>query len=465
MERPTTLADKVPPQNLEAEQSTLGSMIIDRSAIEKAADILKAEDFYREAHQIIFEALTSLAERNEPVDIITLQEELRSRGKLETVGGVSYLMALVESVPTASNVEYYAKIVEEKSILRKLIAAAAEINHLGHSEAEDITAVTDKAEQIIFQVTNRRLGQFFSPLWPLLNQAWEKVNEKYQEDSIISGVPTGLRDLDAITSGFQPSDLIIIAARPSMGKTALTLNIAVNTAMKTKQPVAVFSIEMSKEQLVLRMLCTQARIDSHKLRTGRLNQDEWNRLARATGVLSECPVYIDDSTDITPMAMRGKCRRLKAEAGLAMVVIDYLQLIKWHRTIENRVQEISEIARSLKGLARELNVPVVACAQLSRSPERREDKRPVLSDLRESGSIEAEADLVALLFRRAYYDEKEKFGADSSGKSSQPSSGFEDIQETEVIIAKHRNGPTGIIKLGFIPRFASFEDLEIYRTE
>ena len=466
MERISSLTDRVPPQNLEAEQSTLGSMMLDRAAIEKAAEILRPEDFYREAHQMIFDALWSLAERDEPVDLITLQEELRSRGKLEMVGGIDALMALVDSVPTSVNIEYYARIVEEKSILRRLIAAASEIAHLAHQEAEDVNSLTDRAEQIIFRISQRRLGEYFTPLWPLLTKGWDALNEKYKDQGITSGLPTGLRDLDAITAGLQPSDFIIVAARPSVGKTALALNIAVNTAIKTKQPVAMFSIEMSKEQLVIRMLCSQARVDSHRLRTGRLSQEDWNRLANATNVLAEAPIFIDDSTEITPMAMRAKCRRLKAERGLGLVVVDYLQLVHWHRTVENRVQEISEIARALKGLARELKVPVLTCAQLSRMPERREDKRPVLSDLRESGSIEAEADVVGLLYRQAYYDQKEVMDSKSMEEGGGgPGTGVEKVQETEIIIAKHRNGPTGTIKLGFLPRYACFQDLEIGRTE
>ena len=466
MERISSLIDKVPPQNLEAEQSTLGSMMLDRAAIEKAAEILKPEDFYREAHQMVFDALWSLAERDEPVDLITLQEELRSRGKIEMVGGVDYLMTLVDSVPTSANIEYYARIVEEKAILRRLIAAASEIAHLAHGETEDIDSLTDRAEQIIFQISQRRLGQYFTPLWPLLNETWEAIDKRYKDKGITSGVPTGLRDMDAITSGFQPSDFIIIAARPSVGKTALALNIAVNAALKIKQPVAIFSIEMSREQLALRMICSHARLDSHRLRTGRLTDDDWTRLSRATSTLSDAPIFIDDSTDITPMAMRAKCRRLKAEAGLALVVVDYLQLVHWHRRVENRVQEISEIARALKGLARELRVPVLACSQLSRSPERREDKRPVLSDLRESGSIEAEADLVGLLYRKSYYDHKDMTDADKMEKDSgEAGMGIEKIEPTEIIIAKHRNGPTGTIQLGFLTRYASFEDLETRREE
>lgn len=467
MERISTLIDRIPPQNLEAEQSTLGSMMVDRQAIEKAAEILSPEDFYRDAHQMIYDALWSLAERDEPVDLITLQEELRSRGKLEAVGGTEYLMSLIDSVPTAANVEFYARIVEEKSILRRLIAAAAEIAQMAHGEVEDIDTVTDKAEQMIFQVSQRRIGQDFAPLWPLLTDSWDAIDKRYKEQTITSGIPTGFADLDAITSGLQPSDFIIIAARPSVGKTALALNIAVNAALKTKQPVALFSIEMSKEQLVLRMLCSRGRLDSHRLRTGRMDQEHWTRLTHATNALSEAPIYIDDSTDITPMAMRAKCRRLKAKEGLALVVVDYLQLVRWHRLVENRVQEISEIARALKGLARELKVPVLACAQLSRMPERREDKRPVLSDLRESGSIEAEADVVGLLYRQSYYDHQkiEDSRTLEDDGSRGPGMGVEEAEETEVIIAKHRNGPTGTIRLGFLKRYACFADWETQRKE
>ncbi|MDO8682599.1 MAG: replicative DNA helicase [Armatimonadota bacterium] len=440
---------------MEAEQSTLGSMMLDRAAIEKAGEILKQEDFYRTAHQEIYDALWSLAERDQAIDLITIQEELRGRGKLEAVGGTEYLMALLDSVPTAANIEYYAKIVEEKSIRRRLIEAATEVIGYAHSQEDDIEMLADRAEQLVFAVSQRRIGRYFNSVGDLVTEAWESIGRRYQEGKIISGLETGFEKLDYMTSGLQASDLVIIASRPSMGKTALALNIATNSAISTKQPVAVFSIEMSSEQLALRMLCSHARIDAHRLRTGRIREEEWKGLAGATEALYQIPLYIDDTSDITPMAMRAKCRRLRAEHGLGLVIVDYLQLMHWHRHMENRVQEISEIARSLKGLARELKVPVIALSQLSRQVERREDRRPMLSDLRESGSIEAEADVVLMLFRESYYKQKEMRDAGSEFDDTDTN----EPDPTDIIIAKQRNGPTGVIKLGFMAQFASFVNM------
>lgn len=461
MERMATAIDKVPPQNLEAEQSTLGSMMLERTALEKGMEILRPEDFYRPAHQEIFDALMSLAERDEPVDLITLQEELRKRGKLSDCGGTEYLMALVDSVPTAANVEHYARIVEQKSILRRLIAAGTEIIGMAHNEQEDVDAVTDRAERLVFGVAQRRLGEYFQPITPLVMQMWEWIDRRYHDKGEASGISTGFTKLDHITSGLQRSDLIIIAARPSMGKTALALDIASHAAIKERQTVAIFSIEMSAEQLAQRMLCAKARANAHRLRTGYFEDHEWQRLAEAANTLYEAPIYVDDTTDITVLGMRAKCRRLKAEQGLGLVVVDYLQLARGQGRTENRQQEISEIARGLKGLARELKVPVVAISQLSRAPEKREDKRPMLSDLRESGSIEAEADLVALLFRPQYYENKEIDDTEAirgkEGVQSDPERRH--VEPTEVIIAKHRNGPTGVVKLGFVREFAAFENL------
>ncbi len=470
MERLSSL-ERMPPQNIEAEQSTLGSMMIDRTAIEKSADILKESDFYRPTHGIIFDAICSLNERDEPVDLITLQEELRGRNKLEEVGGTEYLMALLSQVPSAARVEHYAKIVEEKSILRRLLAASSEIASMAYDDTEDIDGITDRAEQLIFQVSQRRLGQYFTPIAPIVNEAWDKLEAQWGSGNIISGLETGFRDLDLMTSGLQNGDLVIIAARPSMGKTSLALDIASFVTVKKKLPVALFSIEMSKEQLALRLLSTHARVESQRLRSGFLTDEEIGKISSATNELFQAPMFIDDSTDITPMGMRAKCRRLKAEqGGLALVVVDYLQLLKWHRRIDNRVQEISEIARALKSLARELRVPVIAISQLSRLVERRDDKRPVLSDLRESGSIEAEADLVTLLFRPKYYERKEMVDAEeaagidsSTGKPKSREIGYEEIEEAEIIIAKQRNGPTGTIKMGFLNHFAHFVDTERFR--
>ncbi|NLN79140.1 MAG: replicative DNA helicase [Armatimonadetes bacterium] len=452
--------DRLPPQNLEAEQSTLGSMMLDRSALEKGMEILGAEDFYRPTHQEIFDSLISLAERDEPVDLITLQEELRRRGKLENCGGVEYLMALVSSVPTAAHIEHYSKIVEQKAILRRLIAAGTEIIGLAHGEDEDIDNITGRAEQLVFGVGQRRLGEYFKPITPLLNDAWDSITQRYHDKGVTSGVPTGFAKLDNMTSGLQPSDFVIIAARPSMGKTALALNLALNAATSAQQTVAIFSIEMSAEQLVLRMLCMMARTNAHRLRTGYFGNDEWALLSEATGKLNNAQIFIDDSTDITHLGMRAKCRRLKAEHGLSMVVVDYLQLMRSHKNTENRNQEISEIARGLKSLARELKVPVIALSQLSRAVEKREDKRPMLSDLRESGSIEAEADLVMMLYRPEYYQIKEVEDTESvRGREGEGGSAQRHVEPTEILIAKHRNGPTGTVKVGFVKEFASFENL------
>ncbi|MGC8863051.1 MAG: replicative DNA helicase [Armatimonadota bacterium] len=461
MERAAAVAGRVPPQNIDAEQSTLGSMMIDRTALEKGLEILRAEDFYRPAHQEIFDCYAALAERDEPCDLITLQEELRRRGKLEDCGGTEYLMALVDAVPTAANIEHYARIVEQKSILRRLIAAGTEIIAMAQNEEEDVEAITDRAERLIFQVAQRRLGEYFRPITPLVMQTWEWIDRRYHDKGEASGVPTGFVKLDHMTSGLQPSDLIIVAGRPSMGKTALALDIAVHAAVSRKLTVAIFSIEMSAEQLVTRMLCAQARANAHRLRTGYFQDEEWDRLAKAANLLWEAPIYIDDTTDITTLAMRAKCRRLQAEHGLGLVVVDYLQLVRSQKNLENRQQEISEIARGLKALARELKVPVIAVSQLSRAPEKREDRRPMLSDLRESGSIEAEADLVALLYNPEYYVRKEVEDTEAvrgkEGAEYDPEKRH--VEPTEVIIAKHRNGPTGTVKLGFVRDFASFENL------
>ena len=461
-----SLLDKVPPQNLEAEQSTLGSMMIDRSALEKGIDILSAQDFYRDAHQILFDALTSLAERSEPVDIVTVQEELRGRGQLDAVGGTEYLMALIDSVPTSANLEYYARIVEEKAILRRLIDACAQIVSQCHGQVDDADSVVDQSERLIFQVAQRRMGQYFTPLGTLAHRGFERIEEQYKEKIVISGLPTGFRALDNITSGLQSSDLIIVAGRPSMGKTAFCLDIARHVAIHQKKPVALFSLEMAKEQLALRLICSESRVDSHRLRTGYLQDKEWPLLAEGVGRLYTAPVFIDDSTDVSVLQMRGKCRRLKAEHGLSLVIIDYLQLVRAHRHAENRNQEISEIARSLKGLARELQVPVIALSQLSRAVEHRQVQKPILADLRESGSIEAEADVVMFLYRKAYYDRKEIVLGEDGIPVDETEIGDTKADNTaEIMIAKQRNGPTGTIRLAFLQKFACFENLEEHRKE
>jgi len=460
------LLDKVPPQNLEAEQSTLGSMMIERGALEKGVDILHPEDFYREAHQLIFDALISLAERSEPVDIVTVQEELRGRGQLDTVGGTEYLMALIDSVPTSANLEYYARIVEEKAILRRLIDACAQMISWTHGQVEDVDALVDECERLIFQISQKRMGQYFTPFDVLAHQAFEAIEHQYKEKMQISGLATGFRDLDFMTSGLQPSDLVIVAGRPSMGKTAFCLDIARHVAIHQKKPVALFSLEMAKEQLALRLICSESRVDSHRLRTGYVQDREWPLLAEGVDRLYSAPIFIDDGTDVTPLQMRGKCRRLKAEHGLSLVIVDYLQLVRSHRRAENRNQEISEIARSLKGLARELQVPVIALSQLSRAVEHREKKRPVLADLRESGSIEAEGDVVIFLYREAYYAQAEVVLDEMGMPVDDAETGKPKVDNTaEIIIGKQRNGPTGTIRLAFMQKFACFENLEEHRRE
>lgn len=461
------LLDRLPPQNLEAEQSTLGSMMIDRNALEKGVDILKPPDFYREAHQMLFEVLMSLAERGEPVDIVTVQEELRARNHLEVVGGTEYLMALIDSVPTSANIEYYARIVEEKAILRRLIDASMQIAGMSHGQVDDVEKLIDQAERMIFQVSQKRMGQNFTRLDSLAYEAFEKIDRQYREKVRISGLVSGFDDLDMITSGLQPSDLIIVAARPSMGKTAFCMDIARHVSVHQKKPVAIFSLEMSKEQLALRLICSESKVDSHRVRTGYVPDKDWPRLAEGVARLYEAPMFIDDTTDVSSLQMRGKCRRLKAEHGLSLVVVDYLQLMQSGRRVENRTQEISEIARSLKGLARELQVPVIALSQLSRAVEQRQDKRPMLSDLRESGSIEAEADVVMFLYRDAYYKRKELIlDEDGDPLEQMPASGEDAVDNTaEVIISKQRNGPTGTIKLAFVQKYACFENLEEYRKD
>jgi replicative DNA helicase len=438
------LIDRIPPQNLEAEQSTLGSMMIDRAALEKGADVLSTPDFYRDAHQIIFDSLVSLAERNEAVDIVTVQEDLRSRGRLEAVGGTEYLMALIDSVPTAANIEYYARIVEEKSILRRMIESCTQIIAQSHGQVDDVELLIDESEKMIFKIAQRRMGDYFAPLRTLTHDAFERIEKQWHDKLTVSGLPTGFEKLDELTAGLQPSDFVIIAGRPSMGKTAFALDIARHVAVQEKKAVAVFSLEMSKEQLTLRLICSESKVDSHRVRTGNVEESDWANLSSGVGRLYEAPIFIDDSSGINALQMRGKCRRLQAECGLGLVVVDYLQLMQSSRRIENRVQEIGDIARSLKGLARELHVPVIALSQLSRAVEQRENKRPMLSDLRESGSIEAEADLVMFLYRHEYYHRDD---LDARGKA-------------ELIIGKQRNGPVGSLKLAFLHQFTSFANLD-----
>jgi replicative DNA helicase len=433
-------------------------MLLERAAVERAAEILKAEDFYRDAHRTIFEAIISLADRDEPVDAITLSDELRSRELFDAVGGQMYLLILMEAPSTAANIEYYAKLVEEKAVLRRLVDAGSQIQGLAHSEFGSIVEVVDRAEQIIFSVGQRKLGQYFYPIRPLLDEELDRLETRYATKAPNAGRATSFGDLDYMTGGMQPSDLIIIAARPSMGKTTLAVQIAQHIALNEKLPAALFSLEMSKEQLVTRMICSEARVDAHRLRTGFLQPEDWQRVGEGISRLAEAPIYIDDTPDISAMEMRAKCRRLKAEHGLGVVVIDYMQLMRSHKKTENRNQELSEIARACKTLARELKVPVIALSQLSRAVESRTDKRPMLSDLRESGAIEAEADLVMFIYRESYYKRKEALSSDEDLNSDNRS--HEKMDPTELIIAKQRNGPTGTAVVGFIPRFTRFENYD-----
>ena len=431
-----------PPQNISAEQAALGSMLLQEDAILHGVDILRPEDFYQKAHQNIFKCILELFEKSRGVDLVTLTEELNRKNLLEEIGGVTYLTNLINSVPTAANIEHYIKIIEEKSILRNLINNATKIVSMGYEEKEDAKILLDKAEHLVFEISDRNIRQSFVPIKEIIQDSYEKIEDLYHRGGFITGVPSGYEELDDITTGFQPSELIVVAGRPGMGKTAFCMNIAQYVSINKNIPVAIFSLEMSKSQLVQRMLCSEARIDSHNLRKGRLAEADWAPLSMAAGRLASAPIFIDDSAGISGLEIRAKARRLKAQCNLGLVIIDYLQLMQTAGRVENRQQEISEISRSLKGLARELNVPVVAVSQLSRAVEQREERRPRLSDLRESGAIEQDADLVIFIYREEYYKPKtEKKGI------------------SEIIISKQRNGPTGKVDLTFIKEYAKFENL------
>jgi len=437
------LLEKMPPYNLEAEQAVLGSMLIDKEAVYIALEILQPEDFYKEAHQLLFAAIVGLEAKGEPVDMVTLTEELHRLNEVEKVGGVGYVAEVANVVPTAANVRHYAEIVAEKSILRKLIRVSTNIANRCYEDQEDTRELLDNAEKLILEIADERIFSGLVPLKRVLSETLEKIEYMSAHKGNITGIPSFFTDLDSMTSGWQPSDLIILAARPAMGKTSFGLNIAQNAALKAKKPVAVFSLEMSKEQLVQRMMSSEAMIDQHKLRTGRLMDEEWVRLTKASQPLSLAELYIDDTPAISVLELRAKARRLKAEKGLSLIIIDYLQLMQIGKRSESRQQEISEISRSLKALARELEVPIIALSQLSRAVEQSPDKRPALSHLRESGALEQDADLVMFIYREDYYNpESEKPGI------------------AEIIIAKHRNGPTGTVELGFIKEFTKFVNID-----
>ena len=436
------ISDRVPPQSKEAEQSVLGSMILDREAIFAAAELLVEHDFYSTAHQKIFASIIGLSEKGEPVDTITLTAELQRNQSLEEIGGSAYLVLLANAVPTAANVQYHAHIVREKSILRSLIQAATGIVSRSFDSPHNVDEFLDEAEQLIFEIGSRGKTQGFASLKDVLVQAFDRIEKLYDEKKGVTGLSTGFNDLNRITSGLQNADLVIIAARPSMGKTTLALNMTQQIAVRDKLPTAFFSMEMSKEQLAQRLLCAEAQIDAQNMRRGNLSQDEWSKLTRAVGPLSESPLYIDDSASLSVMEVRAKARRLKAEKGLEAIFVDYLQLMRGFSRSESRQQELSEISRALKALAKELNIPVVALSQLSRAVEKRTDRRPILSDLMESGGIEANADLVMFIYRDSYYNKDTDKG-----------------NIAEINIAKQRNGPTGQIELYFIDRYTKFANV------
>jgi replicative DNA helicase len=434
----------LPPQNLEAEASLISAVLIDNSALLDILEILTPEDFYRSAHQRIFEAITELFTRNEPVDLVTLANILKEKGHLENIGGAAFLSKLVDTAPMAVNAAHYAKIVHDKANVRRLIAKSNQIVQRCFEDRGNVDDLLDFAEQSVFEIAENKSRKSFYPISALIEENIDKLEERQGNRTLITGVPTGFTDLDYLTSGFQPSDLIILAARPSMGKTAFALNMARNTAVETNTAVALFSLEMSKEQLSMRMLCAEARVDSHRLRGGFLSNEDWTNLTQAASVLSEAPIFIDDSPDLNSLDIRAKARRLKMDNKLGLIIIDYLQLMQGRRNIERRDLEISEISRSLKALAKELNVPVIALSQLNRKLEERTDKRPKLSDLRESGALEQDADVVMFIYRDEVYNRDEH--NQNTGKA-------------EIIVAKHRNGPTGDVHLAFIHASTRFENL------
>ncbi len=442
----TVPSQKLPPQNIEAEQSVLGSMLIDKDAQLEAAELLHPGDFYKDIHGQIFQAIFSLSNRGEPVDLVTVCDELEKQKLLDKIGGAAYLASMADMTPTAAHIRHYASIVREKALLRNMIRAATDIVGKSYGYISNVEEYLDEAEQLIFEVARSRESKGFASLEDVLSETVQKLEKLYNRKGEVTGLPSGFADLDNLTSGFQNADLIIIAARPSMGKTTLGLNIAQHIALEAHKPVAFFSMEMSKDQLAQRLLCSFVEIDSHRLRRGYLSTEDWPRVTQALAPLSRAPIYIDDTAAISVMEMRAKARRLKMEKGLSAIFVDYLQLMRGHEKAENRQQEISSISRSLKALAKEMDCPVITLSQLSRAVEQRTNKRPVLSDLLESGGIEANADLVIFIYRDDYYNE------DSEKKNI-----------TEIIISKQRNGPTGKIELLFKDRFTKFVNLSYSR--
>jgi len=430
--------DKLPPQNIEAEQSILGAILIDNDALPRALEIIDIGDFYRQSHRTIFNAMVELFEKNEPIDLITITDCLKRREEIDAVGGVFYLSSLVNMIPTAANIKYHSKIVRERALLRGLLRSANEIASRVYEDNFEAEELVDYAEKSIFDVSDKRIKASFVTLKEVIKSSFEMIEHLYDKKEVITGIPSGFRDLDDLTTGFQKGDLVVVGGRPSMGKTALALNIAQYVGLEVKEPVAIFSLEMAKEQLAFRMLCSEAMVNSSSIRKGFIKKEDWHKLTSAASNLTGAPIFIDDSSAITVLELRAKARRLKMEHGLSLVIVDYLQLMKGKGSFERREQEISDISRSLKALAKELSVPVVAVSQLNRSVEQRRPPKPILADLRESGAIEQDADVILFLYRDEIYNRDAKKG------------------EAEIIVAKQRNGPTGIVNLTFISNCTRF---------
>ncbi|MEK9152839.1 MAG: replicative DNA helicase [Patescibacteria group bacterium] len=453
-------AERIPPQNIEAEQSLLGSLLIEKDAFLRIADAVRVDDFYRDAHGRIFEAIQDLVTKREPIDLLSLTNRLQEKGQLEAVGGRAYLIQLTSAVPTAAHIAHYATIVQKKATLRRLLTAAGDISRLGFEEEEDVDALLDQAEQKLFSVSQKHLATTFTPIKDVLDQAFDRIEELHREKGKLRGIPTGYTELDNLLAGLQKSDLVILAARPSVGKTSLAMDIARNTAVQFKVPVGIFSLEMSKEQLVDRMICSEAGVDLWRMRTGKLSDNDehgdFSRIGNALGSLSEAPIFIDDTASVSIMDIRAKARRLQMDHGLGLVIIDYLQLMEsrsGNKNSDNRVQEVSEISRGLKALARELNVPVLALSQLSRAAEAVKPAIPKLSHLRESGSIEQDADVVMFIYRKA---------ADRNYNIEDVP--LDERHIAEIHVAKHRNGPTGMVKLFFDDARVTFKNLDTRAT-
>ncbi len=436
---------QIPPHSVEAEQSVLGAMLLDREAVFVALEMLLPEDFYKEAHRELFEAAVNVFQRDEPVDLLTLTEELRRRETLDAIGGIPYITSLSTSVPVTVHVEYYAKVVEEKAVLRRLINSSREIAQQGYRADVNVQELLEQAQKNIYDITQKQYRQGFTSIQEVVNEAFDEIEIRYENKQAVTGLSTGFLDIDKKLNGLHASDLILVAARPAMGKSAFALNLAQNAALKSEASVAIFSLEMSKEQLILRMLAAESMVDMGKIQSGRLNDEEWNRIAQAMVPLSGAKIYFDDSAGISVTQMRSKARRLKMEKGLDLVLIDYLQLMQGESRTENRQQEISAISRNLKIMAKELDCPVIALSQLSRAPEQRSDHKPILSDLRESGAIEQDADVVMFLYREAYYDEES-----------------EQQNMAEIIVSKHRHGETGTIEMVWMGQYQKFVDASKY---